>query len=126
MAVLPDSNVVIRYLNGDPAVRSRFEEGDVRLSVIILAELWYGALNSGRRRENLQKLDRLFAGHPVIPITIETAKECARIRRELKQAGRPIPVNDLWLAATARSEGYQLISADDHFGSIQNLDLANW
>jgi len=47
----------------------------------------------------------------------------ARIKTELKRRGRPIPENDIWIAACAQSAESPLFSRDDHFTEIENLSL---
>jgi tRNA(fMet)-specific endonuclease VapC len=54
-----------------------------------------------------------------------TAEFHAQIFADLKQKGRPIPTNDLWLAASAMQYGLALATYDDHFTSISGLLLVN-
>jgi tRNA(fMet)-specific endonuclease VapC len=54
-----------------------------------------------------------------------TAEFYAQVFADLKQKGRPIPTNDLWLAASAMQYGLALATYDDHFNSISGLLLAN-
>jgi len=55
-----------------------------------------------------------------------TADEYAEIRSELKRAGRPIPGNDLWIAALARQHALPLLSRDRHFDLVPGLKRVGW
>jgi predicted nucleic acid-binding protein len=57
------------------------------------------------------------------PIDDETAEFYSQVFHELKQKGRPIPSNDLWLAASALQHGLALATFDDHFSNISGLLL---
>jgi predicted nucleic acid-binding protein len=55
-----------------------------------------------------------------------TAERYADIRAELKRAGRPIPGNDLWIAALARQHKTPLLSRDAHFDFVPGLKRIGW
>jgi predicted nucleic acid-binding protein len=55
-----------------------------------------------------------------------TALQYAAIRLELKRAGTPIPVNDLWIAALCRQHGCDIVSRDRHFDSVPGLRRVSW
>jgi predicted nucleic acid-binding protein len=55
-----------------------------------------------------------------------TAEHYAEIRVELKRSGRPIPVNDLWIAALARQHALPLLSRDQHFEFVRGLERIGW
>jgi tRNA(fMet)-specific endonuclease VapC len=56
----------------------------------------------------------------------ETADWYASIRHELKSKGRPIPENDLWIAALARQESLEIVSRDPHFDRIEGVVRVDW
>lgn len=62
----------------------------------------------------------------VLPIDESTAALYADIRGELKHAGRPIPGNDLWIAALARQYSLPLLSRDRHFDLVTGLTRISW
>ena len=68
---------------------------------------------------NLPLLDLLAPGR-------ETAERYAEIRRELKVSGRPLPTNDLWIAALAREHRRPVVSRDQHFLAVDGLRLLTW
>jgi len=55
-----------------------------------------------------------------------TAGRYAEVRNQLKQSGRPIPSNDLWIAALARQHGLPLLSRDGHFDFVCGLQRIGW
>jgi tRNA(fMet)-specific endonuclease VapC len=60
------------------------------------------------------------------PTLFETADQYGQIRLRLKAKGRPIPENDIWIAATALRYGLALVTRDDHFQEVDNLNLVRW
>jgi tRNA(fMet)-specific endonuclease VapC len=56
----------------------------------------------------------------------ETSRHYAGIRAALKKAGRPIPSNDLWIAALCRQHRLPLLSQDRHFDAVEGLDRVAW
>jgi predicted nucleic acid-binding protein len=98
-------------------------------SVISEAEIEYGILNSSdqlvaRRRKALDSTLPLFV--EVLPITREVAISCARARFDSIRSGRPIPDNDLWIAAVAIANDMTLIHRDYHFTYVPGLRQEDW
>jgi tRNA(fMet)-specific endonuclease VapC len=96
---------------------------EVFLPVPVLAELRFGALNSRHVMENNQRLDRLVAACHILGTGSETARIYAELRLQLKRKGRPIPENDLWIAAVCVEHGIPLATMDDHFANVEGLFL---
>jgi len=86
-----------------------------------IGELRYGAMNSRRASENLAEVERLVARCRVLDITATTAEVYARLRLQLKQNGKPIPENDLWIAALCVEHDVSLAALDGHFDAIDGL-----
>ena len=57
---------------------------------------------------------------------LETADHYARLRNELKQAGMPIPSNDIWIAALACQYGLPVVSRDTHFDRVRGIRRLDW
>jgi tRNA(fMet)-specific endonuclease VapC len=91
------------------------------LPVPVVGELRYGALNSRRAEENLAEVERLVARGRVLDITIATAEVYARLRLDLKKKGKPIPENDLWIAALCVEHDVKLAAGDSHFDAVDGL-----
>ena len=62
----------------------------------------------------------------VLDIGIETARQYASIRLELRIAGKPIPANDVWIAALSRQHALPVMSRDTHFDLVAGLRRRTW
>ena len=93
------------------------------LPVIVLGELWAGFEIGSRRTVNRDELDAFLASSRVsmTPVHNETAERYARIYAYLRKNGRPIPTNDLWIAASAMEHSATLLTADAHFLHIPQI-----
>lgn len=124
---LLDTNVLIALFAADPRVEERFaREEEVSLSVVALGELFYGAEKSSKRDVNLARLEGFAAENPVLGCGLETARIFGRLKCHLRERGRPIPVNDLWIAATALEHGLTVVTRDEHFSEVQGLATEAW
>ncbi len=122
--VLLDTNIVIALFVGDPAAVEKLEDKPALfLCVPVLGELRYGVLASSRVEQNLDRLDQFSKTVSVLPCDSETAMYYSTIRFDLRKKGRPIPENDVWIAAIARQHRLTLLSRDAHFQGIEGLDL---
>lgn len=117
-----DSNVAIRYLNGDHDVVARVSHlSVVILPTVVVGELVYGAENSAQRPANLARYYQFIDTCVVLPIGRETATLYAQTRLQLKRKGRPIPENDIWIAAQCIEHGWTLATFDAHFKYVDAL-----
>ena len=91
------------------------------LPVPVVGELRYGALKSRRAAENLAEVERLVARCRVLDITLVPAEVYARLRLDLKKKGKPIPENDLWIAALFVEHEVKLAAVDGHFDAVDGL-----
>jgi len=96
----------------------------VFLPAPVVGELLFGALNSNRPEENVCSVEKLIAKCRVLAITEETARIYARLRWQLKRKGKPIPENDLWIAALCLEHDITLATSDRHFLEIEGLKVA--
>ena len=87
----------------------------------VVGELRYGALNSRKASENLAKVEALVSRCVVLNVTVATAEVYARLRLNLKQKGKPIPENDLWIAALCVEHQVLLAASDAHFDAVDAL-----
>ena len=89
---------------------------------------WVGQLHScGSREVQNRKELELFLDSPrvqVIGSDETTAEFYAEVYRNLRRAGRPIPTNDMWIAAAAMQHGAAVFTLDPHFGDVEGLRLA--
>ena len=122
-----DTNAVIAYREGIPTVCAFVEGADLLfLPVVVLGKLLYGALNSAKPQKNEQITHKFSAQSIPVPIDDAIAIRYATVRLQLKKIGRPIPENDIWVAATCLELGVPLLTRDGHFDHIHDLEVINW
>ena len=124
--ILLDSNAYARYISGDRAVSAALGRADeVFLSVIVLGELLAGFRAGSNETLNKEILAAFLEKPPVspLPATPETADYYGRIWVSLRRAGRPIPTNDVWIAAQALETGSFLVTYDAHFADVPGLRI---
>ncbi len=112
--------------NERAAVRIFSQAATIELPVIVLGEYRFGIAHSRRRNEYEKWLGDFIAATRVLLAEDETSSQYAKIRAELKKAGRPIPSNDLWIAALSRQHRLPLMSQDGHFDAVQGLKRIGW
>ncbi|MCU1237424.1 MAG: putative nucleic acid-binding protein contains domain [Candidatus Solibacter sp.] len=124
---LLDTNIVIALFAQDDAVRFNLERvTEVYIPAVVLGELFFGAAKSGRPTENTAKVERFAAGRTIVPCDLEVAREYGRLKQLLLEKGRPIPENDVWIAASAKHHSMILVTRDRHFAEIAELVTLDW
>ncbi len=124
--VLLDTSAFVRFLGGDEKVLSALGRADrVAMSVFVLGELLAGFRAGAKEKRNREILDGFLDKHgvEVVNATRETAEYFALIKTALKKAGRPIPINDVWIASQALETGAVLVTYDAHFSVVPGLRL---
>jgi predicted nucleic acid-binding protein len=124
--ILLDTNAYVRFLRGDEKVMAYLAQADsVYMSVFVLGELYAGFRAGGKERENRQILERFLLKSTVtiLEATIETADVFGLLMASLRKSGKPIPINDVWIAAHGLETGSILVTYDDHFAVIPGLRL---
>lgn len=117
-----DTNIAIEILNGNEATLQMLSGFDViALPVTVCGELMFGAKNSRKAESNLAYYRAFISSCEILDAKLPTAWEYANIKLSLKQTGRPIPENDIWIAAICQSYDIPLVSRDGHFSYIQSL-----
>lgn len=127
---LLDTNIVIYVIKRRPVeVLGVFNANATRMaiSVITLAELMHGAEKSSKPAENLAVVEDFCSRLSVLPYTQKAAQHYGQIRTALEKKGEPIGVNDLHIAAHARSEGLILVTNNEkEFAKVPSLQIENW
>ena len=93
---------------------------------IVLGELYYGARKSARVAANLARIDEFATSSAVLVCDTATAQEYGPIKNILRQKGRPIPENDISIAAIAQQYQLTLVSRDEHFREVDGLSVIRW
>jgi len=124
--VLLDTNAYVAFKGGDPNTIDVLRIAvEIRLNAVVVGELLAGFSVGSREAVNRSELAE-FLDSPrvdVLDLTQETASFYATVFALLKHKGRPIPTNDLWIAATALQHGLALVTYDAHFREIEGLRL---
>jgi tRNA(fMet)-specific endonuclease VapC len=127
---LLDTDTVIYFLKGHPAVRVNLERhvhDPVKISVITFMELYYGAFKSQQPVGNLAKIKTLEQATVIVPVGMETAELFGTLKAQLESRGERLDDFDLILAACALAHNLTLVSNNTgHFKRIADLKLANW
>jgi tRNA(fMet)-specific endonuclease VapC len=127
---LLDTNIVIYVLKRRPVeVLSTFNANASRMAIssITLAELLHGAEKSSRVSENLAAIEDFCSRLEVLPYGPKAAQHYGVIRAALEKLGQPIGVNDMHIAAHARSEGLVLVTNNmGEFARVPALESENW
>ncbi|MBN2444137.1 MAG: type II toxin-antitoxin system VapC family toxin [Spirochaetales bacterium] len=121
--IILDTNQIIFILNNSGDISWLKKYDIVYLPVIVIGELLFGALNSKNKDKNLEKLDKIIQKCTILNVTHLTSQIYAKIRLSLKKKGKPIPENDLWIAAICIEHNLPLLTADNHFREIEELKM---
>jgi tRNA(fMet)-specific endonuclease VapC len=92
----------------------------------VIGELYFGAQKSGRVKQNAIRIDDFADSTVVLDCSLEIAREYGLIKKELRDKRKPVPDNDIWIAATARQHNLTLVTRDAHFDVIDKLDIERW
>lgn len=127
---LLDTNILsdlIRNPHGGIAERiAEVGEAEVATSIIVAAELRYGAERRGSARLTAQ-LEAVLDLLPVLPLGDDADARYARLRADLERRGKPIGANDMLIAAHALALGATLVTDNmREFERVQGLSMVNW
>ena len=119
-----DTSAYSALLRGDARVRDALRQAsEIRINPVVLGELLAGFLRGRRRQKNEEEL-RLFLASPrvaIVPIDEQTAERYALVLTSLRRRGKPIPSNDLWIAASAAQHGLRVLTLDAHFLEVEQV-----
>ena len=124
MRVLLDSNAYSQLIRGSHQVSEIVRTAEeVLLSAVVVGELLYGFRRGSRYERNIAELNSFLQNHYVtfVPVGPTTSDRYSRIATSLRAKGRPIPTNDIWIAAHTMETGSDLVSADRHFEAVDGI-----
>ena len=124
---LLDTNIVIAIFANEANVQPQLVSAtEIFVPAIVLGELYYGAYKSARVPENIAKIDGFATNSAVLVSDTATAHVYGQIKNALRAKGRPIPENDIWIAAIAMQYNLALVTRDSHFGKVDGLVIETW
>jgi tRNA(fMet)-specific endonuclease VapC len=98
----------------------------IAVPVIAIGEYRSGIARSRDFLRYQQWLDEFILASRVLDIDEATSRSYADISLELRQVGKPIPTNDIWIAALCRQHELPLLSRDRHFDPISGIQRIEW
>jgi tRNA(fMet)-specific endonuclease VapC len=125
--LLLDTSVIVDALAGNRDAQDLIA-GSTRAYVpsIAMGELFFGAERSNRRVAELARAELFAVTNSVLPCDLATARFYGEIRYALRRKGRPIPENDICIAALAQQHDLTLATRDAHFREVDALPLLSW
>ena len=127
---LLDTNIIIYVMKRKPLEALKvFNKNASRMAIstITLAELIYGAEKSKQVEKNLNTIEDFISHLEVLPYDINATQHYGQIKAFLERSGKSIGVNDIHIAAHARSHGLTLVTNNlSEFKRVPNLALENW
>lgn len=122
-----DTNALSAAADNDPAAIAILGRAEIMaVPAIVLGEYRYGIAQSRHRATYERWLTGLLRDCLVLDVNEPTTQFYADIAVELRRAGKPIPTNDLWIAAVCRQHAMPLLSRDHHFDLVQGLKRIDW
>lgn len=121
---LADTSVFIARESGRPLQAAALPD-ELAVSVITIGELRAGVLAASTVDERDRRLATLTAALQMDPVAVDeaVAAEWARLRVLLRDSGQRMPVNDSWIAATALVLGVPVVTQDDDFPDLEDLNV---
>ncbi|PKL39393.1 MAG: VapC toxin family PIN domain ribonuclease [Candidatus Riflebacteria bacterium HGW-Riflebacteria-1] len=121
---LLDTNIVIALFQGEqPILDKIIQFKSVFTPSIVVGELYVRAFKSSKIKENVTRINEFALKNEILSCDQHTAKIYGEIKSGLKSIGKPIPENDIWIAATAMQYNLTLITRDSHFNDVSGLSF---
>lgn len=125
--ILLDTNIIIEVLNGNKEIADKINKlPGFSICVIVLGELYIGINRIANKQKHFKILNDFLQLCTVIELNAETARHYGEIVAALYKKGKPIPTNDIWIAACAKQHGFTLITHDKHFKEMHEITVKHW
>lgn len=122
-----DTNALSGAADGDPGALEIIAGAErIAVPVIVLGEYRLGIAQSRHRKQYEEWLREWVAAVTVLDVDRETTYQYTKIGLELKKTCKPIPSNDLWIAALCGQHSMPLLSRDRHFDVVAGLKRFEW
>jgi tRNA(fMet)-specific endonuclease VapC len=93
---------------------------------LVQSPIYYGANKSSRSQANIARIDEFAAENQVLAVDGQTARHYGEVKHALHIKGKPIPENDIWIAALSRQHQYTLVTQDNHFNEVDGIETIHW
>jgi tRNA(fMet)-specific endonuclease VapC len=125
--LLLDTNIVIEVFDGNKDIADKINKlSEFYITSIVLGELYIGVNRVANKAKHLKKVNDFLKLCTVINVDSETAVYYGETIAALYKKGKPLPINDVWIAASAIQHDLTLITRDKHFNEISNLKVKSW
>lgn len=122
-----DTNIIIDLFKGNREIADKIDQAkNIYLPIPALGELYLGAESSDRKQHHLQQIKTLLRLVQILNTSEQTAEIYGSIKTHLKRQGKPIPENDIWIAALAKEHNLPVVTRDNHFKHIPELKVIEW
>ncbi|MBC7552378.1 MAG: type II toxin-antitoxin system VapC family toxin [Taibaiella sp.] len=124
---LLDTNIVIEVFDDNKILAERMEDiGALYISTVVLGELYTGINRVTNKAKHHKKLNDFLQLCTVLDIDSISAQYYGETAAALFKKGKPIPANDIWIAAVTLQHGLTLVTRDKHFNEIEGLNIVSW
>ena len=124
---LLDTNIVIEIFDGNKEIADRLNNlSEFYISAVVAGELYIGINRVANKTKHLKQLNDFLKLCTVLNTDIVTAQYYGEAVAALYKKGKPLPVNDLWIAATTLQHNLTLVTRDKHFNEIEGLKTKAW
>lgn len=126
-----DTDTSIYWLKGKEQIRNKVLQvgpDNLRITIVTLAELNFGAYNSQRQDQNLNHLRDFFTKVRVLPLNEESADKFGQVKAALRRSGEIIEDFDILIAAITlvQQDAILVTNNTNHFQRIPGLRFENW
>jgi tRNA(fMet)-specific endonuclease VapC len=122
--IMLDTSAYAAFLRGHPEIKGSLQQADeISLNPVVLGELLAGFMMGKNERRNRSILQDFLSSTRVTLLTMdeETSERYAVILCHLRTKGRPVPTNDLWIAASAMQYGLKVLTTDRHYLELPQI-----
>ncbi|MDJ0678259.1 MAG: type II toxin-antitoxin system VapC family toxin [Xenococcaceae cyanobacterium MO_167.B52] len=124
---LLDTNIIIALFADEANIKTHLAKTEeVFIPSIAVGELYYGANKSQRVTENLAKIENFVLNNVILSCDAQTSRYYGEVKNSLRIKGRPLPENDIWIAAITIQYDLILVTRDAHFNEVKSLKVVNW
>lgn len=124
--LLIDTSALIEYMRGNRRAKELINKINISrryLPHIVAAELYHGQYRIGKSRSEMSLLEGMISSFRMVLSDAETSHYFGQVKSALEKVGKPIPVNDVWIAALAKQHKLPLLAKDAHFRNVVGIEL---
>lgn len=123
---LLDTSIIVQALKKNAVVGRNLDTlKEIYVPLTAIGELFYGAYKSDHLVKHLDKTALFLARCIILFPDYQTAELYGKTKASLMKKGKPIPENDIWIAAIALQHNLSLYENDRHFREVDGLQLFN-